>query len=119
MVDVRTVRTERRAAFRQAADDDPERVDDRNAEHEQGDGHLRGSEDGQDRQREAHELDSAGACEDRRRVEIPAQEAKERTGEGEAEDRDEGLADQVRLVRQADETERDGGDEGHARRQTV
>ncbi len=51
-----------------------------------------------------------------RRVEVPAQEPEQRAGEGEAQDRDERLADLVvRLMM----PERHRGDERDARRQPV
>ena len=65
-------------------------------------------EDRQDGQRVADELHAARPGEDRRRVEVPAQEPEQRAGQGEAQDGDERLTD---LRRQADEAERDGGDE--------
>ena len=98
--------------WRDAPDDDPERVDDRDAEHEQRNGDLRRAEDGEHRQGEAHELDAAGSREDRCRVEVPAKEPEQRAGEGEAQHRDERLA---HLGREADDPQRHRGDEGHAR----
>ena len=50
-------------------------------------------EDRQHRERVADEHDAARPGEDRRRVEVPAQEPEQRAGEGEAEDRDERLVD--------------------------
>ena len=92
MVEVAPVRRERRPALGEPPDDDPERVDDRDREHEQRHGDLGRAEDRQDRQRVAHEHHAARADEHGRRVEVPAQEPEQRAGQREAEDRDVGLA---------------------------
>ena len=115
VVEVAAVRRERRPALGEPPDDDPERVDDRHREDEQRDRDLGRAEDRQHGQRVAHEHHAARPDEDRRRVEVPAQEPEQRPGEGEAEHRDVRLADE----RQADQPERDRGDEHDARRQAV
>ena len=56
------------------------------------------------------------AREDRGWVKVPAQEPEQRAGEREIEDRDQRLPD---LRREADQADRHGGDERHARRQAV
>ena len=86
------------------------------AQDQQGDRHLGRPEDGQDGQGVADELDAAGPGEDRRRVEVPAQEPEQRPGEREAQDGDERLAD---LRGQADDAQRHGRDERDAGRQAV
>ena len=106
-------------ALGHASDDDPEGVDDRHAEHEQRDRDLGRPEDGEHGEREADELDAARPREDRGRVEVPAQEPEQRAGEGEAQDRDQRLADLADLGRQADQAERDGRDERDPGRQAV
>src|SRR6266576_761226 len=95
------VRREGRPALSEAADDDPERVDDRDAEDEHRDRDLGGPEDRQHGEDIAEEHHPAGPREDRRRVEVPAEEPEQRAAEDEAEDRDERLDD---LSGQADET---------------
>ena len=65
VVDVAAIRRERRPAVGQPPDDDPERVDDRDAQDEQRDGDLRGAEDREHRERVADEHDAARADEDR------------------------------------------------------
>ena len=49
-------------------------------------------------------------------MQVPAKEPEQRTGQGEAQDRDERLID---VAREADEPERDGGDEGDPGREAV
>ena len=99
VMDVRAVGRERRAAVRDPADDDPERVDDRDAQHEQRDRDLGRPEDGEHGQGEADELDAAGPGEDRGGVEVPAQEPEQRPGQREAEHRDQRLAAADLVVR--------------------
>ena len=90
---------ERRPALREAPDDGVERVDDRDAQHEQGHRDLGAAEDREQRQGVAHEHHPARADEDRGRVEVPAQEPEERAGEGEAQQGDDRLlAGPVRLI---------------------
>ena len=93
VVDVAAIGGERRRPVGQPPDDDPERVDDRDAEHEQGDRDLGRPEDRQDRQGVADEHDPARPDEDRGRVEVPAQEPEQRPGQDEAEQGDERLAE--------------------------
>ena len=99
-----------------APNDDPERVDDRHAEDQEGNGDLGRPEDGEHGQREAEELDAARAGEDRGRVEVPAQEPEQGTGQRETQHGDERLAD---LGREADQPQRHGGDETDPGRQPV
>ena len=91
--------------------DDPEGIDDRDAEDEERDGDLGGAQHGEHRQRVPDEL-HARAREDRGWVKVPAQEPEQRAGERETEDRDQRLPD---LRREADQADRHGGDERHAR----
>ena len=119
VVDVPAVGGERRPAGQQSADDDPERIDDRDAEHQQGHGHLGRAQDGERRQREAEEHHAARAGEDRGRMEVPAQEAGEGACEHEAQDRDEQLAIDPHLPANADQAEGDRGDQPDARRKAV
>src|ERR1035437_3436753 len=85
MVDVAAIGGERRPASREAADDDPEGVDYRNAENKQRDGDFGGAQDRQHRQAVTHEHDPARARENRSGVEVPAQKARQRSGKDETE----------------------------------
>jgi hypothetical protein len=94
---------------------DPERVDDRHREHAQGDRDLGRPDDREHGQRVAHEHHPARPDDDRRGVEVVADESEQRPRQREAEDRDVDLADE----RQADQSQRDRGDEHDARGQAV
>ena len=108
---------ERRCAH--PPDDDPERVDDRDAQDQDGHRHLGRAQDRQDGQGVADEHHAARAGEDRGREEVPAQEPGQGAGQGEAEHRHERLPERADRRRQADEPEGDGGDEPDARREPV
>ena len=73
-------------------------------------------EDREKSKRVADEHDPARPDEDRRRVEVPAQEPEQRPGQGKAQDRNERLA---HLGRQADQAEGHGRDERDAGREAV
>ena len=106
-----------RVPAEQAAGDDPEGVDDGHAQDEQGHGHLGRTEDGQHGQQVAHDHHAGGADEDLGRVEVPGQVAQQGTGKDGAEQGHDGLI--RRLVAERDEAQRQGRDDGHARREAV
>ena len=99
MVEVASVGREGRLSRGEAADDDPEGVDDGHAEDEQRDGHLGGAQDGQHGQGEADQVDAGRADEDARRMEVAGQEAEQRAGQDGAQQRDLGLVEADRSPR--------------------
>src|SRR6266550_6008275 len=99
-----------------AANENVEGVDDRDAEHEKRGRDLGGAEDRQDRKHRAEEDDAGGSKEETGWMEIEEKESRDRAGERETHPRDERLG----YLRQKRETSkrqrRDGRD---ARRETI
>src|SRR6266550_3658979 len=119
MVEMSAVGCEGRLSREDATNENVERVDDRNAEHEECGGDLRGAEDRQDRQHRSEEHDAGGPEKQSRRMEVEEQETSDRASEREPHPRDERLGD-LREKREASEGERgDRCDTGGETVQTV
>ena len=117
VVEVAAIGAERRSAGRDAADDDPERVDDRHAEHEQCQRDLGRAQDRQHGQRIAHGEDPGRADEDACRMEVVRQEARAATPASSAHSSATHWLD--RRVDERDDAQRRHGDEGDAGQQPV
>ena len=116
VVDVAAVRREGRPPPREPPHDDVEGVDDRHAQDEEGDRHLGAAQDREEGQGVAQEHDAARADEDRRGVEVPAEEPQEGSRQGDAEQGHDRLAGRPR---HADDPQGDHRDQADARREAV